>query len=340
MDGDTRVLGSRAGGGGGRPTRRLLLLGGAAAGLAVLVDHGLRVDTPPPPPPVPTRRPAPDEAVLLAAIARLSRLARAAGEVPTGSRAALVQQVQSLADQQLRTLRGRLTNAGVPTAVIDSAVAATPTGTASAAPSPSGTESPATGTPSPTTAAGSRPRTPEALGQLMLDSLRRDDWDALATATPATRQLLATAYAERLAAALLLGAEPPVPAPSRARPDLMARTEALAYAFEVVAAQSTGAQRRAAEATLAQLTHLQDAVAGTTPTEPAGWSLPYAVTTPPAARRLATDTLSAAVDAAAASLRTDATAASLEDTAHWSARIQAQAVGWGLPLTAFPGATP
>jgi len=293
---------------------------------------------------VPTGRPAPDEAVLLAAIAGLSRLARAAGAVPAGSQAALVQQVQTLADQQLRTLRGRLTNAGVPTAVIDSAVAATPTGTASSsateAPDAAAPSPPATGTPSPAASAGSRPGNPAALGQLLLESLRRDDWEALATATPATRQVLATAYAERLAAGLLLGGTLPTPAPSRARPDLMARTEALAYAFEVVAAQSTGAQRRAAEATLAQLTHLQDAVAGKTPTEPAGWSLPYPVTTPRAARRLATDTLSSAVDAAAASMRADATAASLEDTAHWSARIQAQAVGWGLPLTAFPGAPP
>lgn len=357
MDGDTPGLGARAQEHAGHPTRRLLLLGGAAAALAVLVDHGLRVDTPQPPPPVPTRRRAPDEALLLAALGDLARLDRAQAAVLSAGDNAVVRRLRVLGGQQSRVLRGRLTNAGVPTAVIDAAVAAAavtdpqtaagesrPTATAppSGTPTPSvpmGTPAPS-GTPGPTGSTHTPSvRTPAELGRLLLGSLRPETWQALATATTDTRELLAAAYAQRLAAAVLLGTDVPTPAPSPVRPELAARTAPLVYAFEVVAAQSTDDQRRAAEATLARLTQLADAVGGTNGALPAGWALPFPVTTPQAARRLATGTLSSAVGDAAALMRSQATAASLEDAAGWSARLQALAVGWGLPLTAFPGAS-
>jgi len=343
MDGDTRGLGSRVGGGFGRPTRRLVVLGGTAAALALLVDHGLRVDVPPPPPPVPTRRRAPDELVLLAAVAGLDQVVQAEGEVLSEHENALVRRLRTLGQEQLRALRGRLTNAGVPTAVIDAAV--TRARTTQSTPALPGTSAPdsspsSTGTPSAAASAGTQDRTPQALGRLLRYSVGPYAWAPLTTATAGTRQLLTAAYGQRLAGALLLGREVPAPRASPLRADLVARTAALVYAFQVVSAQSTGTQRRAAETTLSQLSSLESSLSGSTSVpSPAGWALPYPVTTPRAARRLATDTLSAAVDAAAALTRSDATAASLEDVVGWSAHLQALAVGWDLPLTAFPGAS-
>ncbi len=106
----------------------------------------------------------------------------------------------------------------------------------------------------------------------------------------------------------------------------------------MVAAQSAGDQRRAAERTLAALVRLEVAVSGSSSTTPAGWALPYPVTTPDAARRLATQTLSAAVDAGTELAGPGPDAAALEDVARWSAHLQALAVDWHVPLTAFPGA--
>ena len=335
MDGDTRGLGSRVMDGLGRPPRRLLVLGGGAAALALLVDRGLRLDVPPPPPPVPTRRPAPDEALLLSAVADLERVVAAETSVLAGDDGgALVRRLRTVNREQLRVLRGRLTNAGVPRSVIDAAVAAGPTPSAGAG---------ATGTPAPTgpgtsTAAARPVRTRKALAAL-LDSLGPDDWAALTTATTDTRELLAAAYGQRLAGAVLLGREVAVSSPSPARPEVVARTEPLVYAFEVVAAQSSGDQRSTAEETLAALVRLQISVSGTSSTTPAGWALPYPVTTPDAALRLATETLSSAVDAGTEVAGPQPNAASLEDVARWSANVQALAVDWDVPLTAFPGAT-
>ncbi len=338
MDGDTRGLGSRVMDGLGRPPRRLFVLGGGAAVLALLLDRGLRLDAPPPPPPVPTRRPAPDEALLLSAVADLDRVVAAETSVLAGDEGgALVRRLRTVNREQLRVLRGRLTNAGVPTSVIDAAVAAGPvppagaTGTGTPTPAPSGATSAPDNPDEPV-------RTRRALAAL-LDSLGPDDWAALTTATASTRELLAAAYAQRLAGAALLGREVATSSPSPARPEIAARTQPLVYAFEVIAAQSSGDQRQAAEETLAALVRLDVALSGTTSTMPAGWALPYAVTTPAAARRLATETLSSAVEAGAEVAGPQPSAASLEDVARWVADVQALAVGWDVPMTAFPGAT-
>jgi len=312
MDGGTRGLGSRVGDGWRTPTRRLLLVGAGAAALAVLVDRGLRLDVPQPTPPVPTRRPAPDEALLLSAVAGLDRVVRAETAVlATDDGDGLVRRLRSVNREQLSVLRGRLTNAGVPTTVIDAALAAR---------------------------AATPVRTREALAAL-LDSLGPRDWTALSAATPDTRELLAGAYAQRLAGAVLLGRDVATPPTSPVRPAVVARTQPLVYAFEVVAAQSTGARRRTAEATLAELVRLEQAVTGPGTAPPAGWALPFPVTNPQAARRLAASTLSAAVRSGPELAGAAPTAASLEDVARWSAHVQALAVDWDVPLTAFPGAT-
>jgi len=138
---------------------------------------------------------------------------------------------------------------------------------------------------------------------------------------------------------VLLGRDVATPPTSPVRPAVVARTQPLVYAFEVVAAQSTGARRRTAEATLAELVRLEQAVTGPGTAPPAGWALPFPVTNPQAARRLAASTLSAAVRSGPELAGAAPTAASLEDVARWSAHVQALAVDWDVPLTAFPGAT-
>src|SRR4051794_28576327 len=120
MDGGTRGLGSRVGDGWRTPTRRLLLAGAGAAALAVLVDRGLRLDVPQPTPPVPTRRPAPDEALLLSAVAGLDRVVRAETAVlTTDDGDGLVRRLGSGERGEVSGLRGRPTKARVPTTGID-----------------------------------------------------------------------------------------------------------------------------------------------------------------------------------------------------------------------------
>ncbi|MBC9821418.1 hypothetical protein [Terrabacter sp. MAHUQ-38] len=339
MDGDTRGLGSRVMAGLGQPPRRLFVVGGGAAALALLVDRGLRLDVPQPPPPVPTRRPAPDESLLLSAVAGLTRLVAAETEVLSGPEAgATVRRLREVSREQLRVLRGRLTNAGVPTTVIDAAAAARPAPVTTSTGATTGTPAPGSSPTSTAPAAADPVRTRDELAAL-LDAIGPAEWTALASATAATRELLVAAYAARLAGAVLLGHDVAVlDSPSPVRPAIVARTQPLVYAFEVVAAQSTGEQRRSAESTLAALSHLEVAVSGATSTTPAGWALPFPVTSPADARRLATVTLASAVDAGPELVGVNASPASLEDVARWGANVQALAVDWDLPLAAFPGA--
>lgn len=316
MDGDTRGLGTRVGGGRGAVSRRLLLLGGAGS-IALLAGCGLRLDLPQPPAPVPTRRPAADETLLLAVVTDLAGLVTAAGQVlaaddTDASTVRTVRAVRSVLRSQLAVVRGRLTNAGVPTRTVDAAARAVP-GTAAV-------------------------RSASALAS-RLDAVGPAQWQRVAAASAETRRLLTTAYAARLASGVLLGGDVALSAPSPARPAVVARTQPLVYAFEVVAAQSSGRQRRTAETTLEALTRLEAAVSGPGTNLPAGWSLPFPVTSSADASRLATYTLSAAVETTASLAGASPTAAALDDVARWSAHVQAVATRWDLPLTAFPGAT-
>ncbi|WP_076263168.1 DUF4439 domain-containing protein [Intrasporangium flavum] len=315
MDGDIGERGPRLSERLGRPPRRLLLLGGGAAVLAVLVDRGLRLDLPQPPPPVPTRRKAPDEDLLLSVVADLSVLVTAADDLVSAGAGGTVRRVRTVLREQRRVLTGRLTNAGVPSSVI----AAAEKKAAAAAPPV---------------------RTRADLAARLAD-VPRTRWAQVAEATADTRSLLLAALSAQIAGSALLGADVAVPDPaSPSRPTIVARTQPLVYAFEVVAAQAGAEDRGRAADTLAGLTRLEIATSGTSPTMPSGWALPFPVTTPADASRLAHEVLADSVDATVEVAGTAPNAASVEDAARWAARIQALAVDWDVPLTAFPGATP
>lgn len=127
--------------------------------------------------------------------------------------------------------------------------------------------------------------------------------------------------------------------PSPVRPAVVSRTSPSSTPSRSSRPRASGDQRARAEDTLAALLRLDIAVSGVSSTTPAGWALPFPVTTPDAAGRLATQTLSSAVDSGTEVAGPSPSAASLEDVARWSANIQALAVDWDVPLTAFPGAT-
>jgi len=348
MDGGTRGLGSRVMDHAGRPPRRLLVVGGGAALLALLVDGGLRLDLPQPTPPPPTRRKAPDEELLLDVVAELQVLVDGETAVLAGKGAgAVVRQLRAVHREQLRVLTGRLTNAGVPTAVIDAAIASARSG---ASPSGSPSSSPpasagATGTPTPgtTARATATPKPPRIRTRTQLaaalDSLTPADWERVARATAQTRDLVAAAYGVRLAGAVLLGraVEPGRPSPARA--EIIARNQPLVYAFEVAAAQSRGDARSRAAETLEALGRLGVSLSDVPAPEQSGWALPFPVTTPPDARRLATEVLRSAVNASADAAGNAPTGAALEDVGRWSAHVQALATRWDVPLSAFPGAS-
>lgn len=340
--------------------RRTVLRSLGCCGLATMVAWplagcGLRLDVAPPTAPAPTRRRAPDEALLIAVVRDLTEIVAAERAlVSSGAGGRVIPTLLRLHDAQRRTLIGRLTNDGVPTTEITAVGGARPSGmpstsVARAGARPGGAPGAAPGAvsdavPGAASGAGARPGSPpRTTSQLAdrLDSFTDADWAAVAGATAATRGVLTAAYAARLAGAVRLGRPVPVTVtPSPVREALLARTRPLVYAFEVVAAQTSAGQRRRALATLARLRLLEKELAAksTSTSLPAGWALPFPVTTPDAAQRLATHVLSAAVSATVAVTGPSPTARTLEDAARWSARVQAAGVDWGLALTAFPGA--
>ncbi|MEO7449349.1 MAG: hypothetical protein ABI336_13840 [Humibacillus sp.] len=320
-----RPLASRAAEGAGRaggPTRRRVVLGavGAVASMSALTGCGWRLDLPQPPPPVPTRRPAPDEQFVIGVLAELRALVAAAGTVsPDESRRSALRATVTVLERQVVVLTGRLTNAGVPSSVITVAPAAPSTPTVS---------------PSTTVAASEVDGFADVLA-----SFAPARWQSLAATSADTRDLVLAAWSARLACAVRLGASvEPSSAPSRARAAIATHTSPLVYAFEVVAAQSSGRRRSTAAHTLSQLRGLDLAVSGGGAATPGGWSLPFPVTAAAAAQRLGDTVLAAAVDAVVDVAGPAPDAAALEDAARWSARVQSIATGWGMPPTPFPGA--
>lgn len=297
---------------GRRTMLRSAVSGVVAAGLALpLAGCGLRLDLPQPEPAVPTRRPAPDESLLVSVIRDLSQITESERAIvakgPAGRVDPLVSTLLRLQREQVTVLTGRLTNEGVPLARIAGAQA------------------------------GPLPRSTAELATRLV-ALRDADWAAVAGATAPSRELLTSAYSLRLAGAVLLGQAAAMPAaPSPAREAVLGRTRPLVYAFEVVAAQSSGGQRDRAVATLARLRVLERETALGSTSASTGWSLPFPVTTQASALRLAEHVMTAAIASLVDVAGPTPDATSLRDSATWGARVQSLAVEWSVPLTAFPG---
>ena len=329
MSGDTRARGSRVHPPRASTTRRLFLVGGGAALLAAVTGCGLRVDLPHPPPPVPTRRRAPDEALIIGVVRDLDALLRA---WPRAARPAVLKESRTLLTELRTVLVGRLTNEGVPAEEITPAAADPSAGPAPAPPATTGAGS----TAGPTT--GAPTSGPLSVGELRkrLAALPSAHMAATTSATAGTRDLLTAAYGTIFTSAGLLGADvAPAAEASPVRPQLAERTSPLVYAFEVVAAQSSGTQRRQALDTLERLRGLERLIGRDDAAS--GWSLPFPVTDERTAGRLGDTVLKRAVGALGEVPGDAPTTESLDDVARWVAAVQLAADTWGLDPVGFPG---
>ncbi len=333
------------------PTRRRVLdlglrLGAGAFVAASLAGCGIRLeDDAPRVPGLPRRQPVPGEAFLLTLRQHSTDLAvqaRALG----GSSKALPARLAVLHTRQAAVLETELVRLGVPRTVLDApgATATLQTGTATTSATTSTTSGAPTGPSAPGATTG-----PEALAASEAADLGPAAIAALAEVGPQTVSLAGALVAQRAAAATLLGEPASWPEPTWSQPSLAASylesTRAAAYAFEVVAAQSPkGAQRTLALGTLATLRargSQQESLAGAAATPPAlGYPLPFTVTTPTAARKLAVQVLTDLRAAVARDLgSTGGEVGPLGAVVQWLADTEVLASRWGVALEPFPGLT-
>ena len=315
---------------GSLPTRRELLRTAALTTVVapLLAACDIRLEDDAPTLPLIQRKSVPDEAVLVDLVRRTTALAQAAGRVPnpndTVSRLATIHQTQA------DVLRSRLTSAGVPNHVIDGSTASTTT----------------TSTTAPTAAVSAPPQTTPQDVAAAETALVAAVLPALPTVTAANRAVVASVVASCGAAAELLGATVPWPAadplPPAAAVPLLDGTRSAAYAFQVVAAQTGGDQRAVAEGTHTDLDSRAAQLAGmagsSAPVGPLGYALPYPVTAPDVASRLAGQVLTTLVAGGLAPLAT-LPEGSTATTTLVRLLVDAQRLGrtWGVAPVPFPG---
>lgn len=324
------VMSSAAGASAGLPSRRTVLWGGcrlaAVAATAALGGCSIRLQDDAPDIPLLQRRSIPDEAALIAEFHLATSLSQMAGRIPLPT--ALVTQLTRIHATQAQVVHGLLSRGGVPDHVITGAAA---TATASV----------------PTSAVSAPP--PATVAQLTAAEAAAVSAEVLAVvagATEANRSVLASVAAQRAAATGLLGgpvtwpdADPLAP-PSAAR--LLEATRPVVYAFEVVAAQLAGDKRLPALATLAAL-RVRDgeltAAAGASATaDPLGYALPYPVTSPDLAHRLAGEVLTRLVEGGLELVPVlPAGSTSLTAIVRLQAQAQSLAHDWGATPVPFPG---
>jgi hypothetical protein len=236
-----------------------------------------------------------------------------------------VGRLAGLHETQTGVLRARLTSAGVPNHVIDGPTSSATTSTAAVS-------APANATPQDLAAGES------ALVAALLP--------VLATVTAANRAVVSSVVAscgaavEQLGAAVSWPTADPLP-PSAAVP-LLDGTRSAAYAFQVVAAQTGGDLRTVAVGTHTDLSGRAAellAMAGpSAPPEPLGYALPFAVTAPDVATRLANQVLTTLVAGGLAPLATLPEGSSATTTLV-RLLVGAQRLGraWGVAPVPFPG---
>ena len=315
---------------GSLPTRRELLRTAALATVVapLLVACDIRLEDDAPTLPLIQRKSVPDEAVLVDLVRRTTALAQAAGRVPNPNDA--VSRLATIHQTQADVLRSRLTTAGVPNHVIDGSTASATTASTTA----------------PTAAVSAPPQTTPQDVAAAETALVAAVLPALPTITAANRAVVASVVASCGAAAELLGATVPWPAadplPPAAAVPLLDGTRSAAYAFQVVAAQTGGDQRAVAEGTHTDLDSRATALAGmagsSAPVGPLGYALPYPVTAPDVASRLAGQVLTTLVAGGLAPLAT-LPQGSTATTTLVRLLVDAQRLGrtWGVAPVPFPG---
>jgi Domain of unknown function (DUF4439) len=308
-------------------SRRSLLVALAAGSVAALSGCRVQLDAGAPHIPlVPTRVPMQDEKTLLAVLGgstALESLAKAVGGAPTS----ITGRLNAVHATQVGVITRLLRDGGVPQSLIG----------ASATPGPT---APATGA-----VVSSAVVSPAVLSAAESDSTRDV---SLAGFSNAHVALIGSMLAQRIAAVTLLGGTAARIVPSGLRGAEVVRmleaARAAVYGFEIVAAQIDGGGRALAMSTLASLRNraaeLETLVGSSAAPPPLGYELPFPVTDPPGARRLALHLLEALLTRQAAALEpaTGDTAA-LATLVPWLGATEAMAFPWGAPLTAFPGLT-
>lgn len=349
-----------------RPTRRGVLSVGLGLGVGSVASMalsacGIRLeDDAPRVPLIPTRAPVPGESFLLALWQHSVDLADRASSL-RGAATGLPARLAVLHRRQATVLQAELLRLGVPQKVLDEAAAAPPsTGTSTTSPAKSSsTGSGPTSTRPPTTRPSTTPSTtgatptasaltgPRALAAEEASDLGPTAIASLASVPSSAVQLVGSVLAQRAAAADLLGTPVSWPEPAWSAPSLAASylesTRAAVYGFEVVAAQSTtGAQQTLARATLATLearASEQETLAGASAGPPAlGYPLPFPVTTPAEARKLAVRVVTDLRASVARDLgSTNGDLGPLGALVQWLGDTEVLASRWGVPLAAFPG---
>lgn len=272
-----------------------MALGSATALLApLLTGCDVRLEDDAPDLPLLPRKSIPDEALLIAGVHEAEALAQLVGRIAGAS--APVAALSSIHLTQAQVLHGRLTAGGVPDHVIASA---SPTSTGTGTATGTSTTGPAPAVSAPPAATLADLAAAESAG------VAAAALTALARATTTNRMVLAAIAAQRGATATSLDSPPTWPAAdplsSSAAAQLLAATRSVSYAFQVAAAQSSGDARTAALSTRDALerrgAELAAMVGSTAPAPPLGYVLPFPVTTPEAAGRLATTAMTGLVAA-------------------------------------------
>ncbi|WP_411284091.1 DUF4439 domain-containing protein [Lapillicoccus sp.] len=321
----------------GLPSRRTVLRAGsrlaAGAVTVALGGCGIRLQDDAPDLPLLQRRSIPDEAALIDEFHRATSLSQMAGRIPLPT--ALVSQLAHIHDTQAQVVHGLLSRGGVPDHVITAAAPTTPTAATTAA---SATATTAVSAPPPATVAQLTAAEASAVSAQVLAGV--------AGATEPNRSVLASVAAQRASAAGLLGGTvtwsdgDPLAPPTAAR--LLEATRPVVYAFEVVAAQLAGDQRPPALATLAALRvregELTGAAGASATADPLGYALPYPVTSPDLARRLAGEVLTRLVEGGLELIPVlPAGSTSLTAVVRLQSQAQFLAHEWGAVTVPFPG---
>lgn len=327
---------------GSGPSRRLVALGVAGGVVAALAGCGIRLeDDAPRVPLVPTREPIPaeDALILLLTTLRSAALSPVVAAVPVSGSLAQIHETQST------VLHDALRQRGVPEAEL---ATASPSPTGSATPTASGPASTGTTTPTATPSPSPTLSGPAAVAASERTILAAGA--ACAEAEEDLRPMVLAALAQASAAIELVTGAPTRSAPVTewAAPDPLAEvvtaTRTAIYFLEVAAARSDKKVRAAMRTDLDALTSVVVEVvdaAGTSAPEPGlGQPLPYAVSTPAQAARLARDSVTTLLSEwgrALSSLAAKEPEAAFADVPGWLGTVAAVAHRRGVKLAPFPG---